>query len=83
MNEEDPMGYFLKKLALYTIAMLYIVLLAGILTGCDMPEFYRYQCMDSKNWDKPACKRPECEILGECPDQLMKPELTKGQNNER
>ena len=50
------------------------------LSGCDMPEMYRYQCMNSKNWDKPECKRPECEILGECPDQLMKPELTKGKD---
>ena len=54
-----------------------------ILVGCDMPEFYRYQCMNPKNWNKQECKRPECEILGECPDQLMKPELTKGQSNER
>lgn len=62
------------------IFFLYITLLCFIVVGCDMPEFYRYQCMDSKNWNKTECKRPECEILGECPDQLMKPELTKGKD---
>jgi hypothetical protein len=67
----------MMRLAQGTALLLYIVLLCMIVSGCDMPEFYRYQCMDSKNWNKPECKRPECEILGECPDQLMKPELTK------
>lgn len=62
------------------IFFLYIALLCVIVVGCDMPEFYRYQCMSSKNWNKQECKRPDCEILGECPDQLMKPELTKGSN---
>ena len=60
--------------------MMRALLLVVLLAGCDMPEMYRYQCMNSKNWDKPECKRPECEILGECPDQLMKPELTKGKD---
>ena len=77
------MTNFFVKLGLYTVAILYVAIIGLALTGCDMPEFYRYQCMDSKNWDKRECKRPECEILGECSDQLMKPELTKGQSNER
>jgi hypothetical protein len=67
----------MMRLAQGTLLVLYIFLLCMIVSGCDMPEFYRYQCMDSKNWSKPECKRPECEILGECPDQLMKPELAK------
>lgn len=65
------------RLAWLTMLVLYLAALCVIVTGCDMPEFYRYQCMNSKNWDRAECKRPECEILGECPDQLMKPELTK------
>ena len=76
MNE-DPMAWLIKKLALYVVALLYIVLMAGFLSGCS-EEFYRYPCMNPKNWEQTQCKRPECEILGECPDQLMKPELTKG-----
>lgn len=73
----------MMRIAQISLIVLYMTLLAWIVSGCDMPEFYRYQCMDSKNWDKRECKRPDCEILGECPDQLIKPELTKGQSNER
>lgn len=64
------------------ISVLYIYLLVMIIAGCS-EEVYRYPCMNPKNWDQAQCKRPDCEILGECPDQLMKPELTKGQSNER
>lgn len=64
------------------ICVLYIYLLVMIIAGCS-EEVYRYPCMNPKNWDQAQCKRPDCEILGECPDQLMKPELTKGQSNER
>ena len=73
----------MMRLAKITLLVVYLALLGLIVSGCDMPEFYRYQCMNSKNWNKQECKRPDCEILGECPDQLMKPELTKGQSNER
>lgn len=70
------------RLAQITFVILYLGLLAIIVSGCS-DEVYRYPCMNPKNWDQTQCKRPECEILGECPDQLMKPELTKGQTNER
>jgi hypothetical protein len=70
------------RLAQITVVILYLGLLAIIVSGCS-DEVYRYPCMNPKNWDQAKCKRPECEILGECPDQLMKPELTKGQTNER
>jgi hypothetical protein len=64
------------RLAQIAILVLYLWLLVLIVAGCS-EEVYRYPCMNPKNWEQAQCKRPECEILGECPDQLMKPELTK------
>ena len=62
-----------------TIVLLYVALLAIIVTGCDAPEYYRYPCMNPKNWEKEECKRPLCAITQECPDQLLKPEEMKGE----
>jgi len=67
------------RFAWITACVLYLALLVLIVAGCS-EEVYRYPCMNPKNWDQSQCKRPECEILGECPDQLMKPELTKGKD---
>jgi len=78
----DIIGFWLVRIVWATVALLYVGLIGFLLTGCS-EEFYRYPCMNPKNWEQTQCKRPECEILGECPDQLMKPELTKGQSNER
>lgn len=64
------------RLAWTALCVLYLGLLVFLVAGCS-DEFYRYPCMNPKNWDQSQCKRPECEILGECPDQLIKPELTK------
>lgn len=67
------------RLAWTVLLILYLALLVLIAVGCS-EEVYRYPCMNPKNWDQAQCKRPECEILGECPDQLMKPELTRGKD---
>jgi hypothetical protein len=50
-----------------------------LLAGCDAPEYYRYPCMNPKNWEREDCKRPVCAITQECPDQLLKPEDMKGE----
>ena len=51
-------------------ALFFVVLV--LLAGCE--ERFRYPCQNPKNWEKPECKRPECSVLGVCPDQLTKPE---------
>ena len=75
MNDEDPMGYFLKKLALYTAALLYIVLIAGLLSGCQ--DRYRYPCQNPDNFYKAECQKPKCQFTQMCPEYLVAPILEK------
>ena len=66
------------RLGLFGVVVLYIGLCGILLTACDVPEYYRYPCMDPKNWERADCKRPVCAVTQECPDQLLKPEDMKG-----
>jgi hypothetical protein len=59
--------------------MMRALILVVLLAGCDAPEYYRYPCMNPKNWEMEDCKRPLCAITQECPDQLLKPEELKGE----
>jgi hypothetical protein len=48
------------------------VALVGILVaGCSDLQRYRYPCQDHKNWDKPECKKPICEIHRDCPEHIF------------
>ena len=47
------------------------------LSGCDR---FRYPCQDPENWETKQCKRPYCSATGTCPDQLIKPEDAKVEN---
>jgi hypothetical protein len=51
----------------YTLAALAIPVL--IVAGCE--DRYRYACQDSKNWDKPVCEKPRCEIHRSCPEHVF------------
>lgn len=59
-----------------------LILACLVLVGCDAPEYYRYPCMNPKNWEREDCKRPTCAITQECPDQLLKPEDMKSEKGE-
>ena len=41
---------------------------ALLTAGCS--EHYRYACQDPANWERPECKRPLCEVDGNCRDEL-------------
>lgn len=71
-------GKEMMRLAQITLLVVYLALL-GLIVGCDAPEYYRYPCMNPKNWEREDCKRPLCAITQECPDQLLKPEEMKGE----
>lgn len=62
-------------LSILCIAALLILL--GVLGGCDR---FRYECQDPENWERRQCKRPYCSSTGTCPDQLVKPEDAKVEN---
>ena len=36
--------------------------------GCS--EHYRYTCQDPEHWNDAECKRPRCEVDGNCRDEL-------------
>ena len=71
-------GKEMMRIAQITLLVVYLALL-GLIVGCDAPEYYRYPCMNPKNWEREDCKRPLCAITQECPDQLLKPEEMKGE----
>lgn len=49
-----------------------IVLSASLLlAGCSDLQRYRYPCQDHKNWDKPECQKPLCEIHRDCPEHIF------------
>lgn len=54
----------------YTIAALTLPVL--IVAGCE--DRYRYACQDPKNWDKPVCEKPYCEIHRSCPEHILSKE---------
>lgn len=51
------------------IILISLLLLAS--TGCGFNGKYRYPCQDPKNWQKPECQRPACEVDGACTDTLL------------
>ena len=51
----------------YTLAALALPVL--IVAGCE--DRYRYACQDAKNWDKPVCQKPKCEIHRACPEHIF------------
>jgi hypothetical protein len=53
-----------------------LMLLPLALCGCD--DFYRYKCQDPKNWETAECKPPICTVTQTCPEDLLKPEVLKG-----
>ena len=57
--------------------LIWLILVVGWLSGCDQ---YRYPCQNPDNWEKKECKRPYCSSTGTCPDQLVKPEDAKVDN---
>lgn len=48
--------------------LLLTVAFSLLAAGCS--EHYRYACQDPANWEKPDCKRPQCEVDGNCRDEL-------------
>ena len=47
------------------------VTIALSLTACGYDGWVRYPCQEYENWNKPECKRPQCEITGTCTDDLI------------
>lgn len=45
-----------------------LAILTASLAGCE--ERYRYPCQDPANWTKEECRRPKCEVDGQCRDDL-------------
>jgi len=44
-------------------------LIVGILAGCR--DTYRYPCQNVKNWEKPECQKPLCEVHKQCPSHIF------------
>jgi hypothetical protein len=57
--------------------MKYVVAII-LLTCYGCGDHFRYPCQNPKNWENADCQRPQCAILQQCPDQLIKPEEMKG-----
>lgn len=51
--------------------------LLTLLMGCS--DYYRYPCQDPANWEKKECKPPICTVTQTCPEDLLKPEVVKGE----
>jgi hypothetical protein len=62
-----------KSLFKLTLAILCLPMM--IAAGCS--DRYRYPCQDIKNWEKPECQRPLCEVHKECPDIIFKDDIEK------
>ena len=50
---------------MFRLGILTVMLLLG---GCE--DTYRYPCQDPANWNNEHCKRPKCEVDGQCSDEL-------------
>jgi hypothetical protein len=48
--------------------LLVIAAFALLTAGCS--EHYRYACQDPEHWNDAECKRPRCEVDGNCRDEL-------------
>ena len=47
------------------------LLIALSLTGCGYQGWVRYPCQEYENWQKPECKPPQCEAIGQCTKDLL------------
>lgn len=57
-----------KKLFWSLLIILFIPLTLAVFAT----ERFRYPCQDSKNWDKPYCQKPQCEVTRTCPENIFK-----------
>lgn len=57
-----------KKLFWSLLIILFIPLTLAIFAE----DRFRYPCQDSKNWDKPQCQKPQCEVTRTCPENIFK-----------
>jgi hypothetical protein len=51
--------------------ILAVTVVGILLAGCGDLQQYRYPCQDHKNWDKPECQKPLCEIHRDCPEHIF------------
>jgi hypothetical protein len=65
----------MKDSTLFKLTLAILALPVVLAAGCE--QRYRYPCQDHKNWDKPECQRPLCEIHKDCPDMIFKDDLDK------
>jgi hypothetical protein len=56
--------------------ILFAAFIAFMFSGCS--DYYRYPCQDPKNWETAECKPPICTVTQTCPEDLLKPEVLKG-----
>jgi len=42
-----------------------------LLSGCGYQGWVRYECQEYKNWGKPQCQPPACEVVGTCTKDLL------------
>jgi len=68
MGESERSGVrYLEVLARLLVAL---ALTLG-LTGCGYDGWIRYPCQEFENWHTPECSRPECDVTGQCSEDLV------------
>jgi hypothetical protein len=54
------------------IKWLFLILFIPVGLAMCSGDRFRYPCQDPKNWDKPMCKYPVCDVTRTCPEQIFK-----------
>ena len=51
---------------------LLVILFIPLTLAVFAEDRFRYPCQNPKNWEQPACQKPQCEVTRTCPENIFK-----------